>query len=425
MKELDTAHHIADPILVVDDEAAALTLLQEELGQIGCKTVGFTDPEPALEELKKQKFSVIMADQRMPKLSGLELLAHARELQPCAARILITGVLQLNTVIDAINKGEVFRFVVKPWLREELLATVKNGIHRYELISHNERLQQATQSMNEQLVDLNRSLEQQVKLVAQKNEQMAQLNATLERNLGHLIEICVHTMQTFYPTLGNQARRVFQLCKSIAEVLELSTEDAHTLKTSAWLYDIGLVGVPRQIIKHWQETPETLGAAEKALVEQHPILGQELAVFGGHLDKVGEIIRAHHECYDGSGYPDQLEGANIPWLSRLLAVAVAYASCPLSDADAVERVQAGSGTAFDPEAVRAFLRAQTIAVVPRKERQVMLNDLRPGMVLAKGIYTYNGLLLVPEGRQLNATYIEKVLNHNRIQPIVQSLVIYS
>ncbi len=104
MKELDTAHHIADPILVVDDEAAALTLLQEELGQIGCKTVGFTDPEPALEELKKQKFSVIMADQRMPKLSGLELLAHARELQPCAARILITGVLQLNTVIDAINQ---------------------------------------------------------------------------------------------------------------------------------------------------------------------------------------------------------------------------------------------------------------------------------------------------------------------------------
>jgi hypothetical protein len=63
-------------------------------------------------------------------------------------------------------------------------------------------------------------------------------------------------------------------------------------------------------------------------------------------------------------------------------------------------------------------------VIPKKERQVMLADLRPGMVLAKGIYTYNGLLLVPEGRQLNATSIEKVLNHNRVQPIVQSLVIY-
>jgi response regulator RpfG family c-di-GMP phosphodiesterase len=250
------------------------------------------------------------------------------------------------------------------------------------------------------------------------------LNAALERNLSHLIEICVHTMQTFYPTLGNQARRVYQLCQSIAQILQLNVEEAHILKTSAWLYDIGLIGVPRQIIKHWQEEPDKLDAAEKALVEQHPILGQELAAFGGHLDKVGEIIRAHHENFDGTGYPDQLADANIPWLARLLSVAVAYASSPLSDAEAVDKVREGSGTLFDPEAVRAFLRAQTVAVIPRKERQVMLADLRPGMVLAKGIYTFNGLLLVPEGRQLNATYIEKVLNHNRIQPIVQSLVVY-
>lgn len=424
MKEPDAPHQITDPILVVDDEPASLTLLQEELQDIGYQVVGFTDPGPALEEIKKQKFSVIMADQRMPGLSGLELLGQARELQPSATRILITGVLQLSTVIDAINQGEVFRFVVKPWLREELLATIKNGMHRYELICHNEYLQKTTQSMNEQLVDLNRSLELQVKLVAQKNEQLAELNNALERNLAHSIEICVHTMQTFYPTLGNQARRVYQLCQSIAQVIELSVEDSRTLKTSAWLYDIGLIGVPRQIIKRWQESPGKLDAAEIALVEQHPILGQELAVFSGHLDKVGETIRAHHECFDGSGYPDQLSGVNIPWLARLLAVAVAYASCPLPDTDAVEKVREGSGTVFDPEAVRAFLRAQAVAVIPRKERQVMLSDLRPGMVLAKGIYTYNGLLLVPEGRQLNATYIEKVLNHNRIQPIVQSLVVY-
>jgi len=231
-------------------------------------------------------------------------------------------------------------------------------------------------------------------------------------------------MQTFYPTLGNQARRVCRLCQSIAHALQLNAEDTRILKTSAWLYDIGLIGVPRQIIKRWQEEPETLNPAEKALIEQHPILGQELAVFSGHLDKVGEIIRAHHESFDGSGYPDQLAGANIPWLARLLAVPVAYVSCPLPDEEVVEKIKMSAGFAFDPEAVRAFLRAQTITVIPRKERQVMLTDLRPGMVLAKGIYTYNGLLLVPEGRELNATYIEKVLNHNRVQPIVQSLVVY-
>jgi hypothetical protein len=74
--------------------------------------------------------------------------------------------------------------------------------------------------------------------------------------------------------------------------------------------------------------------------------------------------------------------------------------------------------------VRIFLHAQDIATVPRRERQVTLSELRPGMVLAKGIFTPNGLLLVPEGQRLNATYIEKVLNYNRVQPLVLTLTVY-
>jgi response regulator RpfG family c-di-GMP phosphodiesterase len=424
MNDTEIIHKPAIPILVVDDEPEVLSVLQETLERAGYEAVGLTDPLLALEEIKKRKFSVIISDQRMPQLPGLELLGHARKIQPTATRILITAVLHLDTVIEAINKGEIFRFVVKPWLREEFLATVKNSVQRYELICHNDRLQAATHSMNEQLVDLNRSLEQQVKLVAQKNQQMGELNTALERNLVQSMELCVHTMQTFYPTLGNQARRVFQLCKAISQVLPLNPEDARALESSALLYDIGLVGVPRQIIRRWQEDPDSLSPAEKSLIEQHPILGQELAAFGNKLDQVGEIIRAHHECFDGSGYPDQLGTENIPRLARLLAVAVAYASYRLTDADAIEKIKAGSGSAFDPEAVRIFLRAHTVAVIPRRERQIGLAELRPGMVLAKGIHTYNGLLLVSEGQQLNATFIEKVLNHNRIQPITEALVVY-
>jgi response regulator RpfG family c-di-GMP phosphodiesterase len=424
MNDLDAPHKKMDPILVVDDELAVVSLLQIDLERAGYETVALTDPRQALEEITKRKFSVIISDQRMPELSGLELLAHAGKIQPHATRILITAVLHLDTVIEAINKGEIFRFVVKPWLREEFLATVKNGVQRHELICQNAQLQDATQSMNAQLVELNRSLEQQVKLVARQNEQLEEMNDALERNLVHSMELCVHTMQTFYPSLGNQSRRVFQLCKSISKILELNLEDTRVLESSALLYDIGLVGVPRQIIRRWQDDADSLEPAERILVEQHPILGQELAVFGSNLKKVGEIIRAHHEHYDGTGYPDQISSENIPWLARLLAVPVAYASCQLSDAAAIEKVKEGSGSAFDPEAVRIFLRAQAVAVIPRKERQVSLEELRPGMVLATGIHTYNGLLLVAEGQQLNATYIEKVLNHNRIQPITQALMIY-
>ncbi|MGC9942475.1 MAG: HD domain-containing phosphohydrolase [Verrucomicrobiota bacterium] len=424
MKDLDATPKSPDPILLVDDEAAVVALLQEELERAGYLSVGATDPLKALEEIKKRNFSVIISDQRMPGLSGLELLSQAARIQPNATRMLITAVMDIDTVIDAINRGEIFRFIVKPWLREEFLAAVQNGIQRHELICHNAHLQSATQSMNSQLIELNRSLEQQVQLVAQKNVELHDLNGALEDNLVHTMELCVHTMETFYPLLGNRARRVFQLCKSMSQVLQLSAEDARVLESSALLYDIGLVGVPRQIIRHWQESPHTLSQAEKVLVEQHPILGQELTAFGNNLETVGKIIRAHHENFDGSGYPDQLSDQNIPWLARLLAVAVSFVSSPFTDAEALDRLKEGSGSVFDPEAVRAFLRAHTVAVVPRKERQIMLGELRPGMVLAKGIHTYNGLLLVSQGQLLNATYIEKVLNHNRIQPITETVVIY-
>jgi response regulator RpfG family c-di-GMP phosphodiesterase len=411
-------------ILVVDDEEIVLVALYETLRREHYEVVTTADPATALAELKKGEFSVIITDQRMPSLTGLELLGQARQIQPNAIRILITAVLSLDTVIDAINKGEIYRFVVKPWLREELLVTVKNAVQRYDLIRQNARLQASTQAMNDQLVDLNRVLEQQVQLVAQQNEKLADMNRTLEQNLLHSMELCLHTMQTFYPTLGNQARRVSQLCRSMAEASNVSPEDRRILESAALLHDIGLVGVPRHLIRKWLDNPRSLDAAERALIEQHPVLSQELSAFGDGMERVGEVIRAHHERFDGTGYPDRLVGEKIPWPARLLAVAVAYASTKLDREEAVEDIKTQSGTAFDPEAVRAFMRALPTAPLVRREREVMLTDLRPGMVLARGIYTGNGLLLVPEGQQLNATYIEKLQNHHRIQPITQSLVVY-
>jgi len=232
-------------------------------------------------------------------------------------------------------------------------------------------------------------------------------------------------METFYPLLGNRARRTFQYCKTMSEMLQLDGAESRVFESSALLYDIGLVGVPRQIIRQWEEEPHSLSPAERALIEQHPILGQELTGFGSNFQPVGKIIRAHHEHFDGTGYPDQLAGENIPWLARMLAVTVAFVSSTHNDHETMERIKAGAGTLYDPQAVRIFLRAQPAAVVPRKERQVSLAELRSGMVLAKGIHTYNGLLLVAQGQLLNATYIEKVLNHNRIQPITDSIVVYA
>jgi response regulator RpfG family c-di-GMP phosphodiesterase len=418
------ANEAAHPILIVDDEELVLTTLREILSREGYQVVTSPHAVHAASILQDQQFSVVISDQHMPLVTGLEFLAQVKQIQPDATRILITGVLSLGTVIDAINKGEIYRFVVKPWLREELLATVKNAVQRHELICANNRLRAETLAMNKELTRINRALETQIATVAGQNKQLELLTAAQEENFRQSVHLCVQTMQTFYPTLGNQARRVFALCSNMAKGINLPSEDRQALEISAWIHDIGLVGVPRRLIKRWEETPGTLTAAEHAVVEHHPILGAELAGFAHHLKEVGPTIRAHHERFDGSGYPDHLSGENIPWLGRLLAVAVAYAEYDPTGQPAADSISAGSNTAFDPEAVRAFLSTLPKAVVPGKQREVLLTDLRPGMVLAQGIYTVSGILLIPDGQRLTGPYIDKLINHNRINPISQSLLVY-
>ena len=414
----------AHPILIVDDEEIVLVALRDTLTREGYHVVASPHAIHALTVLKDQQFSVVLSDQQMPLISGLEFLTQVREIQPNATRILITAVLSLSTVIDAINKGEIYRFIVKPWLREELLATVKTAVQRFELISNNARLQESTLAMNARLTELNQELETKVAQVARQNTQLQQLVAEQDENLRQSVELCVQTMQTFYPTLGNRARRVQALCRSMGQLAELTPAQQQILEISAAIHDIGLIGLPRHLIKHWEESPDTLNEAEQALVRHHPIMGQELAGFVHRLQSVGAIIRSHHERFDGSGYPDGLKGPAIPWLSRILAVAVAFAESRLDTKEATELVCQGSNSAFDPDAVRLFQKAAPKAVVPGKQREVLLSELVPGMVLAQGIYSENGVLLMPDGQRLTSTYIDKLLNYNRINPISQSLLVY-
>jgi response regulator RpfG family c-di-GMP phosphodiesterase len=411
-------------ILVVDDEEIVLVALRETLQREGYQVVTCSNAIEALQVLKEQPFSVIITDQQMPLLTGLEFLAQVKQIQPDATRILITAVLSLGTVIDAINKGEIYRFVVKPWLREELLATVRNAVQRYELICKNLVLQATTLSMNDRLKKVNAQLEEQVAKVAEQNTQLESLNAALQQNLQHSVELCLKTMETFYPTLGSQARRVFELCRAMALELKIPEKDRQVLEIAAWLHDVGLVGVPRHLIKRMESQPETLSQAEWSLIKQHPIIGQELASFVQELQEVGVVIRAHHERFDGRGYPDGLSGDRIPPMARLLAVAVAYGEIPHEPVIAAETISRGSGSAYEPDAVRALVRCLPHAMVPRRQREVLLTELSPGMVLAKGIYTNTGMLLIPGGQKLTETYIDKIINHHRISPIAQSLLVY-
>ena len=418
------AHPTPVSVLIVDDEELLVLAFKEMFESEGYHTVAAHNAADALKHLEEEQFAVVLTDQNMPKENGLEFLAKVKAIQPNATRVLMTGVLELSTVIQAINKGEIYRFVVKPCLREELLATVSNAAQRYELIGQNTMLQAATQAMNRELEELNRALAKQLSREGEQNHQLAGLNQALEQNLQRSVELCLKTMETFYPSLGVLAKRVHELCSAMADGLQLPPNQRQILEISAWLHDVGLVGIPRRLIRLWQDAPESLNPAELALVKQHPVMGQELAGFIHHLSDVGTVIRSHHERFDGSGYPDRRAGDRIPWLGRLLAVAVSFAENDENGRDALATIQRGSGSAFDPEAVRALIRHRPKSMT-RRQREIPMSELIPGMVLAHGIHTANGLLLIPEGQMLNEPYIDKLRNHNRVNPIKQALLIYS
>jgi DNA-binding NtrC family response regulator len=168
-EELDKTKKPVPAILIVDDEEIVLVALRDTLVREGYTVVASPHAVHALSVLKGQEFSVIITDQQMPMVSGLEFLAQVREIQPNATRILITAVLNLGTLIEAINKAEIFRFVVKPWSREELLACVKSAVERFDAITSNVRALKEAQERNQELATQNASLSEQVERLTTEN----------------------------------------------------------------------------------------------------------------------------------------------------------------------------------------------------------------------------------------------------------------
>jgi response regulator RpfG family c-di-GMP phosphodiesterase len=349
----------------------------------------------------------------MPEMLGLDFLIESRRLRPHASRILITAVLALPTIVDAINKGEIFRFVAKPWLREELVATVRNAVQRHELVTHNEALQAETQQLNRQLRDANAALEAKVRDLEAQRQRLDAANRELATSYENSIELCRRILTTYDPILGGQSKALVEYATQMAATDKFTEDERHALRSAAWLCDLGLIGVPREMLRAFRGKVENLTERERTMLHTHPIYGQTLAALVDNRTDVGEVIRAHHERYDGKGYPDGL------------AVAVGFVESGLAKNAAIDKLLAQSGSAYDPEAVRLFLKVSNLVQLPKQVREIMLHELEPGMVLANGIYSPHGLLLIGEGQSLSPGTIAKIRNHNQVTPISQRLLVYS
>ena len=410
-------------ILIVDDEPVVLAALQQTLEREKFHVVACSSPMKALAILAERDFAVIISDQKMPEMLGLDFLIESRRLRPHASRILITAVLSLPTIVDAINKGEIFRFVAKPWLREELIATVRNAVQRHELVTHNTVLQAETQRLNNELTDANAALATQIRDLEQQRQHLDTANRQLAANYEHSLELCRRILTTYDPILGGQAKALVEFAGLMSDTHLLDDKERHALRTAAWLCDMGLIGVPREMLRAFRSKMDDLTDRERSMLHNHPVYSQTLASLIDDGSAVGEVIRAHHERFDGLGYPDGLAGDAIPWPARCLAVAVGFVESGLAKTAAIDLILAESGKAYDPEAVRLFLKVTHLAQLPRQVREITLHELEPGMVLANGIYSPHGLLLIGEGQELSPGTIAKIRSHNQVTPISQRLLV--
>lgn len=411
-------------ILILDDEEAVLQSISSALENGDYEIVTCSHPNEALALQEEDSFAVFIVDQNMPQMSGLEFLKQALTNSPLTSGILITGDPHLQTVIDAVNQGKIYRFLQKPWSQEELIVSVSNACQNFLLKKSNLDLQERTSSLNEQLSETNRQLQLKIAELTRHKLHLDQHNQSLRKNLEQSLTLCYEVVKSFHPLLGKQTEAVVDICKKLADSGELSPSEAQQLKVSAWVQNLGLVGISRQTLFHANRYPERLSDEERDLIAKAPIRAESLASFHDSLSQVGKIVRAAHEHWNGEGQPDGLAGHMIPRAARFLAVAIAYVECGKTAKASQEMIEKESGKRFDPDAVRLFFKVCHQDQLPPKIKEITFNELSPGVRLASPIHSPAGLLLLPENETITEKTLSKIEHFNEAYPIEDRLLIY-
>jgi response regulator RpfG family c-di-GMP phosphodiesterase len=426
-------------ILIVDDEEMVLSVLKQQLQPEGYHVTTVDSPSKALDILQKENFSVILADHEMPEITGLDLLTKVKETNPTITRLLISSGLTLTALAEAIKSDLIYRFITKPWLREEMLVTLRNAIGHNRLVTENKALHERNIHLNLKISKMAEAEEQEAAenppadstgfapstgIPEYQPEPGEGGPAPVPAGVDLAVDAFVKMLYTFHPNLGNTALRAVALCQTLGEVLELQSDQLKSLLWAAALHDISLIGIERQIVRRWLRGPEKCTEEEMVLIKRHPEQSQKMLEHLPFFQEAGEIIRSHHEHWDGTGYPDGLKGEMIPQLSRLLGVVIAYCSKHSASIQALSEIEAEAEKMFDPDSISALAKAAPLTKMPRGEREILLIELKAGMVLAREIYNANGFLLLPKGREMTDGSINRVLSVNRMTPIDPLVLVY-
>jgi response regulator RpfG family c-di-GMP phosphodiesterase len=414
----------ADPpqtVLCVDDEPNILASLRRTLRNCGCEVVTANGALEALELMRRAPADVVVSDMRMPGMDGVQLLEQIQIDWPDAARILLTGHAEMSSTVAAINRGRIFRYISKPWDEAELVAAVRQGLELTSLQRDRVRLEELTLTQNLELRALNEGLEQRV---LDRTDELGHSNKKLKQGFLTSIKVFSNLLELRGGGMIGHGRRVANLARSVARSMALSDPEIQDLFIAGLLHDIGHIGLPDALLT---KSVARLSPEELVQYRQHPLVGEQSLMPLEDLQSVAALIHAHHERFDGRGYPDGKAGRDIPLGSRILAVVDTYdelqeghlGGAKPTAQEARVLMQQDQGSQFDPEVLQIFLQITQTQRRPEKSDHIVSSDeLLPLMVLASDLISPQGVLLLTAGHRLTDSLIRRIrtFEHRAQQP---------
>ena len=310
-------------VLCADDDSLIRDLLERTLASGGHDVVMAADGAEAIGLLDSgAAFDALVTDHSMPGASGVDVIEHAARVDPTMPSIIVTAYHDLDLAIRAMHAGAV-GFLPKPFRPDHLLTVVESALERRRLAADAMRLN----------------------LVVPMLERFTMLLA--------------NTLETKDCQTNRHSERLVGSSDAVAAVLGLDADERFSVRIGACLHDVGKVGVPEALLRK----PGPLSADEQAIMRLHPDIGAAILEDIDTWSDVRQIVRHHHEWWDGSGYPLGLARTDIPLGARIVSVVDAFdvmtndrPYAPARPVDfAVRELQQQSGTQFDPDAVEAFV----------------------------------------------------------------------
>jgi response regulator RpfG family c-di-GMP phosphodiesterase len=314
-------------LLIVDDELPNLRLLERLFSKdFQCLTA--SSGSEAIRLLEQHDVAILITDQRMPEMTGIELLKRTARLRPHMVRILLTGYTEVEALVEAINSGLVYMYITKPWNNEDLKLRVSRACEHYQ---HNKN-RQALEDGNKRLL---------LRLDEVKLGVVNALTDMLRIRDNHA---------------ADHALRVRNYAMMIGTKLGVSKQEEEELSTAALLHDLGRIDAYRS-----RGASKRMSLVEQTLVQAYTECEAKLLNTSPELANVSEIVSCLKENYDGSGEPRGLKAEQIPLPCRILRLAVEYDqmilpqdSASMTHDEVMRFLNQRSGKQFDPKVIEVL-----------------------------------------------------------------------